>query len=335
MTQSRLAQILAEETPPFRRRPTVPLRRRRRVSTIVFRRALRVALWVVPVVALLWWSLTASEFSIRSIEINGDDGPSRGWVASQLAQFADKNLVRLELDEVRKTLLRHPWVSEVRIRKDLPDRLSVTVFEHLPRGVLMVDQEEFLVAADGLVFSQRESAEERLSELSDSDQSAGSSNHSSELAGEDPLLEIRFSTPPDARVDQWIGRRLPRVASLFRTLDEVMAGSTSLVRMPVAARVLGGGDFEFEFDAGAPGILISAASASERARLLERLRPQIDGRYRVAAFDLRFGDRIVLRGAELIEEEPNELESGEAARLSTSTSAIPTATVRSAEATGA
>jgi hypothetical protein len=264
--------------------------------------------WVAPIVALLWWSMTAPEFSIRSIEILGDATQSRGWVTSQLGQFTDRNLLLLELDDVRARLRRHPWVAQVQVRKELPDRLRVTISEHLPRGVLVAMDEEFLVTADGLVFSRLKTAEERLSVLA-------ATGEGMTTASGDPLLEIRFGTPLAvagvSQAEELIGRRLPRVAALFTTLEDFTRGSAAWRQPPVLARVLGGGDFEFEYEEGTPGMLISATSATERAVLLERLRPQIDQRYVVAAFDLRFRDRIVLRGAKAIERETLDITQSE------------------------
>lgn len=69
------------------------------------------------------------------------------------------NILTLPLKDVRKRILRYPWVKEVRLSKRLPARLFIWVEEEEPAGLLEMTSSEgsgelFLVSREGRVFKK-------------------------------------------------------------------------------------------------------------------------------------------------------------------------------------
>lgn len=64
-----------------------------------------------------------------------------------------KNLLTLSLGEVRKKLLRFPWLEEVALAKTYPGRLVISVKEYEPVALAKLDG-LYLVNPDGVVFKK-------------------------------------------------------------------------------------------------------------------------------------------------------------------------------------
>lgn len=74
-------------------------------------------------------------FTIRSIEITG----SREFVTSEqvstvLQQHAEGDFFNIDIDEAREALLALPWVREVSLRREWPDRLLIKLREQQAVG---------------------------------------------------------------------------------------------------------------------------------------------------------------------------------------------------------
>jgi len=66
-----------------------------------------------------------------------------------------KNILTLELEALRRTVLAHPWVRDARIERELPGTIVVQVREHKARALLMMGH-LYLVNRKGQVFKRAE-----------------------------------------------------------------------------------------------------------------------------------------------------------------------------------
>ena len=110
--------------------------RRKLASARPFWRAL--ALCVLGIIGVTlavtaFRSLTRSEmFSVKHIDLEGNQRTSREEVLALLQENAHGGLWQLNLDEIRAKLKRNPWVREVEVKRSLPDRLKVKISEREP-----------------------------------------------------------------------------------------------------------------------------------------------------------------------------------------------------------
>ncbi len=70
------------------------------------------------------------------------------------------NLLALNLREVKRNLEVLPWVKEVRLQRELPNRLQVVIVEHQPVLLALVGEGLYYVNEEGLLFKKVEPADE-------------------------------------------------------------------------------------------------------------------------------------------------------------------------------
>ncbi|HYC47932.1 MAG TPA: cell division protein FtsQ/DivIB [Burkholderiales bacterium] len=122
-----------------------------RISTALFTVA-----FLLFVYALTWIVVRQPVFALRHVEITGD---AQHVTSSQVETIVQKELkgtfFTLNLPRLRAAFEKLPWVREVRLRRHWPDRLEVSVVEHVPlarwggTALVNTEGEVFHAAHDG------------------------------------------------------------------------------------------------------------------------------------------------------------------------------------------
>lgn len=249
---------------PFRRRRFAARRKRRTLAAVLAGPFLGAVALVGGPAALAVWVLTSPRFGLRAVTVEGSRMVARSWVEDALRPLWGSNLLLLSLAEARALLAVHPWVGAVEARKELPDRLVVTLRERQAVALLRQGAGLFYLDAEGLPFAPLDPAR-----------------------GEADLMMV--SGTPAGEVDYI--RALAVAGELRRAQPEWAAGLSEV-------EILSAEDFRLYTSALPFALLVRAGSVEEGSRRLEALLPEILRRYpRVEAADLRFSRRIVLQPA--------------------------------------
>ncbi len=261
-----------KRTLSFRRLPFAAKRRRARPVVAAARRALRILLVIVPVVAVAGWIVGSKEFVLSEIETRGAERVDRKWVEAELVSAMGESLLLTDLEPIRGRLSVHPWISTLRLKKELPRRLIVSIDEHVPRALHETAEGRFLLSELG----------ERITPIGVSD--------------ENPVASGLVIDDPSAAAAP---TQLARAISVARELSQ---SSIAWARRPSHARILSPEDLEFTFlDAEFSIRMRSGGDGPELERQIatvDDLLPQLRDRFgRLSVVDLRFERRIVL-GAE-------------------------------------
>lgn len=131
----------------FRRQRFVARHRKRPVWLRLWRPFAQALLLVGAPTLLVYWVLTAPQFTLREVEINRLPHIDRTWLEQRLSSYRGRPLVSMPMQTVEMNLVSHPWVAAVRVNKQLPDRLQVEIDEKDPALVLRT--------ADGASFIDR------------------------------------------------------------------------------------------------------------------------------------------------------------------------------------
>jgi hypothetical protein len=252
------------------RRKGVPPRRKRNSLWAAFARPLASALLVTVLpLGLAAWVATAVPFGLAEILVTPEPGGrvDAASVRQALAPLLSRNLVLLPLQEVAARLEENSWVAEVQLRKELPDRLHVSVAERRPVALLLSGDQLAYADQEGRPIAPLTSEAER------------------EAARRDGLLVVRFVHETQAggiagalRVAGEIGRVEPDWAA---KLDRI--------------EVLGEDDYRLYTAALPFPLLVASEGARDRGKRLKELLPQLLARYgEIAEVDLRFARRIVV-----------------------------------------
>jgi cell division protein FtsQ len=112
--------------------------------------------FLLSVYGLTWVVVRQPTFALQHVEVTGD---AKHVTRAQVATIVEKELsgtfFTLSLPRLRKAFEKLPWVREVKLRRHWPDRLEVSVVEHVPlarwgsEGLVNTQGEVFDAAHDG------------------------------------------------------------------------------------------------------------------------------------------------------------------------------------------
>ena len=104
------------------------------------------------------WITQTDRLGIQAIAITGCERLTPDIVKAQAGLAEARNILTVNLTTTRKRLLAHPWIADVQVSRDIPDRLRIHIREHTCLAVLDLGR-RFLMSADGHVFKELEPGE--------------------------------------------------------------------------------------------------------------------------------------------------------------------------------
>lgn len=94
--------------------------------------------------------------AVRIIEIDGYQGVQPESIRRLAGVMKGDPLLRVDLKEVRRKVISHPWVKDATVVRELPDTLRISVKERVPTAVVL-GRNFALVDAEGIVLSIHDS----------------------------------------------------------------------------------------------------------------------------------------------------------------------------------
>jgi len=103
--------------------------------------------------------VTTTYFDIDTVKISGVRQAPARELRRTAATIKGRNVFTADLEQVRRSLIGHPWVKEARVQRVLPRTVRVTVVEHRAAALLLMGH-LYLVSAEGKVFKKADSDEQ-------------------------------------------------------------------------------------------------------------------------------------------------------------------------------
>ncbi len=113
--------------------------------------------------AMIWayaFILSSPYFQIRETLVRGCKELTEKDVLAVAALPPGANLLACNLEKTAQSIRRNPWIKEVFVGRELPDRIVIEVRERQPIAVLKHQDGLFLVDRDGLRFKRLEGADD-------------------------------------------------------------------------------------------------------------------------------------------------------------------------------
>jgi cell division septal protein FtsQ len=103
------------------------------------------------------WAFAASggaiELGVQRILVEGNERLSDGEILELIEVDEKTNILTLDLEEVKRKLLRSAWVRDVELKRLLPATLTLQIVERTPVAVAVLD-DLYLLAEDGTILDQ-------------------------------------------------------------------------------------------------------------------------------------------------------------------------------------
>jgi cell division protein FtsQ len=97
-------------------------------------------------------------FATRKITVAGIQRLSQGEVMRQSGVVAGMNILKVNLQVVRRSLLAHPWVASARVAREIPDTIHIRIVEQRPVAVVDLGK-RYLINGQGRIFKEQEPGE--------------------------------------------------------------------------------------------------------------------------------------------------------------------------------
>ena len=104
------------------------------------------------------WLTQTDRLGIEAIAITGCDRLTPDLVRTQAGLAEARNILTVNLTTTRKRLLAHPWIADVQVSRDIPDRLRIHIREHTCLAILDLGR-RFLMSTEGDIFKELEPGE--------------------------------------------------------------------------------------------------------------------------------------------------------------------------------
>jgi len=226
-----------------------------------------------PWLAELW----PERFQVAAVAISGHERVAPVDLAATARVAAGARIQDVDLAAVRERLLAHPWVAGIRVATLMPDRVLLEVDERVPLAVAWLGEGARYVDRSGTAFAP-----------------APLRTQAPRLVGVD---EVDPAVPH------------PTLAQGVRILEAIAVRG-----MPQPSAVQLGGDDSRELPALVLGagrgvdqrVLLGGGELDAKlARLATLLQADLPETRAATEIDLRFGDRVILRGGPSPGQEPS------------------------------
>jgi cell division protein FtsQ len=107
------------------------------------------------------YAVHAPAFAVTRIEIEGSVHLSDTQIAELAGIRNGQNLFRVDIDQAEQKLLANPWIVQAKVRRQLPDGVSIDVAEREARAIAIIEERLYLVSPDGLPFKPLEPGDPR------------------------------------------------------------------------------------------------------------------------------------------------------------------------------
>jgi cell division protein FtsQ len=127
---------------------------------------------LVLVMVLLWWLVRHPVFALSAISVQGDVRHNNAvTLRANVVPNLQGSFFTVDLEQVRTSFEKVPWVRQALVRREFPNRLSVDLEEHQPVAYWGNESESRLLNKQGEVFSANfgELDDENLPHLSGPD----------------------------------------------------------------------------------------------------------------------------------------------------------------------
>lgn len=133
-------------------RPAMSLRRKL-VRALYFAGVLTLmTLFGLSVVAAYDFAIQSPIFAAARVDVTGNKRLCATEILEQAKIKPDVNVLSVNLDAARKRLMAHPWIAWASVSRRLPDRLEISIREHVPMAVLVMGEKKLLMNTEGEAF---------------------------------------------------------------------------------------------------------------------------------------------------------------------------------------
>jgi cell division septal protein FtsQ len=217
--------------------------------------------------------LRSPKFDLAIREIRGLRNVPENQILMKLRAVEDqnKNVISMDLDEIRRSLELIPWIRSAVVRRVLPDKLIIEVTERVPIAFARVDHATFLVDDQGVLLES-----------------------DSEYPHE---FDFPVITGMEAGVEPEVLVRNKKRVTLFQKLIQALDGNGAGLSKDLSeVRLQDPGSLAVLLNDDSVLVMLGAEQLDQRFRRYLGLSSQIKQKCpQVDTVDLRFQDQVIIK----------------------------------------
>ena len=97
-------------------------------------------------------------FQAKAVTVIGAKQLTAGEILEQAQMKEGENILSVNLSLMRRRLLTHPWIAEAEVKRELPDKIVITIRENEPLALIDLGK-RFLINEYGEIFKEWETSD--------------------------------------------------------------------------------------------------------------------------------------------------------------------------------
>ncbi len=102
--------------------------------------------------------IQSNYFSAKNLIVTGTRRLSADQILDQAGIRFGSNILAVNLSVSRKRLLAHPWIDQVAVMREIPDKIRISIKEHSPLAVVDLGR-KFLISDNSILFKEQEGSD--------------------------------------------------------------------------------------------------------------------------------------------------------------------------------
>ncbi|HEY3374351.1 MAG TPA: FtsQ-type POTRA domain-containing protein [Candidatus Aquicultor sp.] len=132
--------------------------RYRKIAHIKRQRRLRVTVLfgsIFIIITLVYWLYNSSLFNITNIDVAGNKFIPSSKIAAACGVTENTSLLNVPVKDIRRKLLKDPWVQDAQVKRALPHTLRVDIVERTPIALISHANKFYMIDANKCVIAER------------------------------------------------------------------------------------------------------------------------------------------------------------------------------------
>ncbi len=112
---------------------------------------------IIAVLAFIWrlvygYMMETPLLALREVTIEGCQKTSEKDILSMTQLDRRRNILSIDLAELRNKVEANPWIEQAEIRRVFPDRISMKIIERKPAAIILLDR-LYYIDGQGVIFA--------------------------------------------------------------------------------------------------------------------------------------------------------------------------------------
>lgn len=111
--------------------------------------------FILLLIVSIYICISSSIFELKEINVNGNEKLSKKDIVDISSLKLGNNLFKYNIDDIEKSILKNPYVKDVKVKRKIPDKLVIDIEENTEDAIVKLGGKYLYIQQDGLILSEK------------------------------------------------------------------------------------------------------------------------------------------------------------------------------------